>query len=145
MTSQEQNELLETQLAQIVLARVAAARQRPDNTEHMLGLAGFRWRLQPLIGAIERLQTLGLTDKRNQLIRLQYLKQLDGIRIEFGRFAATLTALADDACRIVLTHNEGSLINVETRESVAYDALSEQFREIMQLIAAEGESVRGQV
>src|SRR5258708_31754992 len=128
---------LEEELAAIVLEMVEG--QRREAGEHMLRQMAFRLRMQPLIGAIERLQTLGLRDQRHQLVRLQYLKPVEGVRIEFGRFTVVVIAKADSVCRIDLMQNEGSLINVELYDSVTESELPERFREIMHRIAAEGE------
>jgi hypothetical protein len=128
---------LEAELATIVLERVES--QRREAGEHMLRQLAFRLQMQPLIGAIERLQALGLRDLRHQLIRLQYLKPVEGVRIEFGRITATLIAHSDGTCRMELMHNEGSLIDVETHEALAESELPERFRQIMHGIAAESE------
>jgi hypothetical protein len=128
---------LEAELATIVLERVES--QRREVGEHMLRQVAFRLQMQPLIGAIERLQALGLRDLRHQLIRLQYLKPVEGVRIEFGRITATLIAHSDGTCRMELMHNEGSLIDVETHEALAESELPERFRQIMHGIAAESE------
>src|SRR4051794_32766729 len=79
---------LEAELAKIVLERVES--QRREAGEHVLRQVAFRFNMQPLIGAVERLQGLGLRDPRQQLIRLQYLKPIEGVRIEFGRFVGTV-------------------------------------------------------
>jgi hypothetical protein len=105
----------------------------------MLRQVAFRFQMQPLIGAIERLQALGLRDLRQQLIRLQYLKPVEGVRVEFGRITVTLIAHPSGTCRLELMHNEGTLINVETHEAVPEDELPEHFRQIMRSIAAESE------
>lgn len=128
---------LEAELAQIVLERVES--QRREAGEHMLRQVVFRLQMQPLIGAIERLQTLGLRDLRHQLIRLQYLKPIEGVRIEFGRVAVTVVAQRDGTCRMEVMHNEGSLVDVQTHESLTEADLPERFREIMRTIAAESE------
>jgi hypothetical protein len=128
---------LEAELAMIVLARVES--QRREAGEHMLRQVAFRLQMQPLIGAIERLQALGLRDLRHQLIRLQYLKPIEGVRIEFGRITVTLVAQRDGTCRLELMHNEGSLINVETHEALTETELPERFRQIMHGIASESE------
>ncbi len=128
---------LEAELAKIVLERVEG--QRRDAGEHMLRQLEFRVRMQPLIGAVERLQVLGLRDLRHQLLRLQYLKPIEGVRIEFGRFTATVIAGKDGTCRIELMHNEGSMMNVDTHDAVSDADLPARFRDIMHGIAAEGE------
>jgi hypothetical protein len=128
---------LEAELAKIVLERVES--QRREAGEHMLRQVAFRFQMQPLIGAIERLQALGLRDLRQQLIRLQYLKPVEGVRVEFGRITVTLIAHPSGTCRLELMHNEGTLINVETHEAVPEDELPEHFRQIMRSIAAESE------
>jgi hypothetical protein len=128
---------LEAELAKIVLERVEG--QRHEAGEHMLRQVVFRLQMQPLLGAIERLQALGLRDLRHQLIRLQYLKPAEGVRIEFGRLAVTLIAQRDGSCRLELMHNEGTLINVETHEGLTEAELPERFRQIMRGIAAESE------
>jgi len=128
---------LEAELATIVLERVES--QRREVGENMLRQVAFRLQMQPLIGAIERLQALGLRDLRHQLIRLQYLKPVEGVRIEFGRITATLIAQRDGTCRMELMHNEGSLIDVETHEALPESELPERFRQIMHGIAAESE------
>jgi hypothetical protein len=73
---------------------------------------------------------------------MQYLKPIEGVRIEFGRFTATLVTRLDGDCRIELMHNEGTMMNVETHDPVGEDELAERFREIMHSIAAEGERPR---
>jgi len=128
---------LEAELAKIVLERVES--QRREAGEHMLRQVAFRLQMQPLIGAIERLQALGLRDLRHQLIRLQYLKPVEGVRIEFGRVTVTMIAQSDASCRMELMHNEGSLINVETHEALTEAELPERFRQIMHSIASESE------
>jgi hypothetical protein len=128
---------LEDELANIVLDRVEA--QRREAGDHVLRQVVFRLRMQPLVGAIERLQALGLRDLRHQLIRLQYLKPMEGVRVEFGRFTMTVFARPDGSCRMELMHNEGSMVNVETYDPVREDALPERFRQIMNAIAAESE------
>jgi hypothetical protein len=128
---------LEAELAKIVLERVES--QRREAGEHMLRQVVFRLQMQPLIGAIERLQALGLRDLRHQLIRLQYLKPVEGVRIEFGRVTVTMIAQHDGSCRMELMHNEGSLINVETHEALTEAELPERFRQIMHSIASESE------
>jgi hypothetical protein len=128
---------LEAELSKIVLERVES--QRREAGEHMLRQVVFRLRMQPLIGAIERLQSLGLRDLRHQLIRLQYLKPIEGVRIEFGRFTVTIVARPDGSCRMELMHNEGSMMNVEAHDPVDEAELPERFRQIMHSIAAESE------
>jgi hypothetical protein len=128
---------LEDELAKIVLERVEARRREVG--EHALRQVVFRLRMQPLLGAIERLQGLALRDLRHQLIRLQYLKPIEGVRVEFGRFTMTIFARPDGSCRMELMHNEGSMVNVETYDPVAEDELPERFRQIMHAIAAESE------
>jgi hypothetical protein len=128
---------LEAELAKIVLERVES--QRREAGEHLLRQVVFRQRMQPLIGAVERLQVLGLRDLRHQLIRLQYLKPIEGVRIEFGRFTVTITARPDESCRMELMHNEGSMMNVESHDPVEEGELPERFRQIMHAIAAESE------
>lgn len=128
---------LEDELAKIVLERVET--QRREAGEHMLRQVVFRLRMQPLIGAIERLQKLGLRDLRHQLIRLQYLKPIEGVRVEFGRFMLTVTARPDGSCRMELMNNEGSMVNLEVYDPVEESELPERFREIMRTIAAESE------
>src|SRR5271154_1110269 len=128
---------LEAELAKIVLERVES--QRREAGEHMLRQVVFRLQMQPLIGAIERLQALGLRDLRHQLIRLQYLKPVEGVRIEFGRIPVTMIAQPDGSCRMELMHNEGSLVNVETHEALTEAELPERFRQIMRGIASESE------
>ena len=128
---------LEAELAKIVLERVES--QHREAGEHMLRQVVFRLQMQPLIGAIERLQTLGLRDLRHQLIRLQYLKPVEGVRIEFGRVTVTLIAQRDGSCRMELMHNEGSLVDVETHETLTETELPERFRQIMRCIASESE------
>lgn len=140
MAADDTGDELEEELAKIVLERVESQRREAD--EHVLRQVVFRLRMQPLIGAVERLQVLGLRDLRHQLIRMQYLKPIEGVRIEFGRFTATLIARADGDCRIELMHNEGSMMNVETYDPVGEDELAERFREIMHGIAGEGERPR---
>ena len=140
MAADDTGDGLEEELARIVLERVEAERREAD--EHVLRQVTFRLRMQPLIGAIERLQALGLRDLRHQLIRMQYLKPIEGVRIEFGRFTATLVSRPDGDCRIELMHNEGTMMNVETYDPVGEDELPERFREIMHGIAAEGERPR---
>lgn len=132
---------LEAELAKIVLERVES--QRREAGEHMLRQVAFRYSMQPLIGAVERLQGLGLRDLRQQLIRLQYLKPIEGVRIEFGRFVATIIAHRDGACRVELMHNEGTMINVVSHDPVLEGNLSEHFRQIMHFIAAESERPQG--
>lgn len=132
---------LEAELAKIVLERVET--QRREAGEHMLRQVAFRYSMQPLIGAVERLQGLGLRDQRQQLIRLQYLKPIEGVRIEFGRFVATIIAHRDGACRVELMHNEGTMINVESHDPVLEGNLSELFRQIMHCIAKESERPHG--
>jgi hypothetical protein len=136
MSADDMDEL-EAELAKIVLERVES--QRREAGEHMLRQVAFRFQMQPLIGAIERLQALGLRDLRQHLIRLQYLKPVEGVRIEFGRITVTLIAQPDGTCRLEVMHNEGTLINVETYEALAEDELPEHFRQIMRGIAAESE------
>ena len=128
---------LEGELAKIVLERVES--QRREAGEHMLRQVVFRLRMQPLIGAIERLQGLGLRDLRHQLIRLQYLKPIEGVHIEFGRLSVTVTARPDGSCRMEVMRNEGSMMNVETYDPVGETELPERFREIMHSIAGESE------
>ncbi|HUA52314.1 MAG TPA: hypothetical protein VMB81_09125 [Candidatus Sulfotelmatobacter sp.] len=140
MAAENAADELEEELAKIVLERVESQRREAD--EHVLRQVVFRLRMQPLIGAVERLQVLGLRDLRHQLIRMQYLKPIEGVRIEFGRFTATLIAQANGNCRIELMHNEGSMMNVDTFDSVGEDELPARFREIMHGIAAEGERPR---
>ena len=131
----EADDGLEDELAKIVLERVED--QRREAGEHMLRQVVFRLRMQPLIGAIERLQSLGLRDMRHQLIRLQYLKPIEGVRVEFGRFMLTVTARADGGCRMELMRNEGSMVNVEVFDPIDESDLPERFRQIMRAIAAE--------
>ena len=100
---------LEAELAKIVLERVES--QRREAGEHL----------------------------RHQLIRLQYLKPIEGVRIEFGRFTVTITARPDESCRMELMHNEGSMMNVESHDPVEEGELPERFRQIMHAIAAESE------
>jgi len=133
----EADDELEAELAKIVLERVES--QRREAGEHMLRQVAFRLQMQPLIGAIERLQALGLRDLRHQLIRLQYLKPVEGVRIEFGRITATIIAQRNGTCRMELMHNEGSLVNVETEEALTEAELPENFRKVMHAIAAESE------
>jgi hypothetical protein len=133
----EEADELEEELAKIVLERVEA--QRREAGEHVLRQVVFRLRMQPLVGAIERLQVLGLRDLRHQLIRLQYLKPIEGVRVEFGRFTMTIVARPDGSCRIELMHNEGSMVNVETYDAVTEGELPGHFRQIMKAIAAESE------
>src|SRR3954468_23110828 len=103
------NDELEAELAKIVLERVET--QRREAGEHVIRQVAFRYSMQPLIGAIERLQGLGLRDQRQQLIRLQYLKPVEGVRIEFGRFVATIVAHRDGStCRVEMMRNEGTMI-----------------------------------
>jgi hypothetical protein len=128
---------LENELAKIVLERVET--QRREAGEHVLRQVAFRFSMQPLIGAIERLQGLGLRDLRQQLIRLQYLKPVEGVRIEFGRFVATVIAHRDGTCRVEMMRNEGTMIDVESYDPVTEGELSEHFRQIMHAIAAESE------
>jgi hypothetical protein len=133
----EDNDELEAELAKIVLERVET--QRREAGEHVLRQVAFRFSMQPLIGAIERLQGLGLRDLRQQLIRLQYLKPVEGVRIEFGRFVATIIAHRDGSCRVELMRNEGTMIDVESHDPVTEAELSERFRQIMHAIAEESE------
>jgi hypothetical protein len=133
----EDNDELEAELAKIVTERVET--QRREAGEHMIRQVAFRFSMQPLIGAIEQLQRLGLRDLRQQLIRLQYLKPIEGVRIEFGRFVATIIAHRDGNCRVELMHNEGAMINVESYDPVLEGQLSQHFREIMHAVAAESE------
>lgn len=139
MTAAKVNEAdeLEAELAMIVLERVEA--QRREAGEHVLRQVAFRLNMQPLIGAIERLQALGLRDLRQQLIRLQYLKPVEGVRIEFGRFTATIIAHRDTSCRVELMHNEGTMIHVDSHDPVLEGQLSEHFRQIMHAIAEESD------
>ena len=136
-TKKNDDDDLETELAKIVLERVEG--QRREAGEHMLRQVVFRLRMQPLIGAVERLQALGLRDLRHQLIRLQYLKPVEGVRIEFGRFTVTVTARPDGSCRMEMMHNEGSMMNIETHDPVDEADFPERFREIMHSIAGESE------
>ncbi len=136
-TKKNDDDDLETELAKIVLERVEG--QRREAGEHMLRQVVFRLRMQPLIGAIERLQALGLRDLRHQLIRLQYLKPIEGVRIEFGRFTVTVTARPDGSCRMEMMRNEGSMMNIETHDPVDEADFPERFREIMHSIAGESE------
>ncbi len=131
------NDELEAELAKIVIERVES--QRREAGEHVIRQVAFRYSMQPLIGAIERLQGLGLRDLRQQLIRLQYLKPLEGVRIEFGRFVATIIAHRDGNCRVEMMRNEGTMIDVETHDPVTEAELSEHFRQIMHAIAEESE------
>ena len=131
------NDELEAELAKIVLERVES--QRREAGEHVIRQVAFRFSMQPLIGAIERLQGLGLRDLRQQLIRLQYLKPVEGVRIEFGRFVATIIAHRDGTCRVEMMRNEGTMIDVESHDPVAEGELSEHFRQIMHAIAEESE------
>ena len=101
---------LEAELAQIVLERVES--QRREAGEHMLRQVSFR---------------------------LQYLKPIEGVRVEFGRITVTLIAQRDGTCRMELMHNEGSLVNVETHEALTEAELPERFRQIMHAVAAESE------
>jgi hypothetical protein len=133
----EDNDELEAELAKIVLERVET--QRREAGEHVLRQVAFRFSMQPLIGAIERLQGLGLRDLRQQLIRLQYLKPVEGVRVEFGRFVATIIAHRDGTCRVELMRNEGTMIDVESHDPVSEGELSEHFRQIMHAIAEESE------
>ncbi len=137
----EDNDELEAELAKIVLERVET--QRREAGEHVLRQVAFRFSMQPLIGAIERLQGLGLRDLRQQLIRLQYLKPVEGVRIEFGRFVATIIAHRDGTCRVEMMRNEGTMIDVESHDPVTEAELAEHFREIMHAIAAESERPSG--
>jgi hypothetical protein len=139
MTATKVDEIdeLEAELAKIVLERVES--QRREAGEHMIRQLAFRHSMQPLLGAIERLQALGLRDQRQQMIRLQYLRPIEGVRVEFGRFVTTIIAHRDGSCRVELMHNEGATIDVETHDPVSESELSEQFREIMRRIAAESE------
>ncbi len=134
---QEPDDGLEDELAKIVLERVES--QRREAGEHMLRQVVFRLRMQPLIGAIERLQGLGLRDLRHQLIRLQYLKPVEGVRVEFGRFMLTVMARPDGSCRMELMQNEGSMVNLEVHDPVEESELPELFRQIMHAIASESE------
>jgi hypothetical protein len=132
------NDELEAELAKIVLERVET--QRREAGEHVIRQVAFRYSMQPLIGAIERLQGLGLRDLRQQLIRLQYLKPVEGVRIEFGRFVATIVAHRDGStCRVEMMRNEGTMIDVESFDGVTEAELSEHFRQIMRAIAEESD------
>ncbi|MBV8169202.1 MAG: hypothetical protein JO021_20585 [Alphaproteobacteria bacterium] len=137
----DDNDELEAELAKIVLERVES--QRREAGEHVIRQVAFRFSMQPLIGAIERLQGLGLRDLRQQLIRLQYLKPVEGVRIEFGRFVATIIAHRDGSCRVEMMRNEGSMIDVESHDPVSEGELSEHFRQIMHAIASESERPTG--
>jgi hypothetical protein len=133
----DKDDELEEELAKIVLERLEDKRREAG--EHMIRQVVFRLRMQPLIGAIERLQALGLRDLRHHLIRLQYLKPIEGVRIEFGRFVVTVSARPDGNCRMELMHNEGAVVSVDNYDSVSEAELPERFREIMRTIAAESE------